>query len=192
MSSPLRASALRAAAGGVLLVAAASVLVFLLPDASGKRSRQARAAREAAEERDRQAQELAALQDLSDRIKVARSRMDTVLAGLPQEGTGTLTWALSRTLHDLAAKHGVRLQAVKYGQPSREGTKGTDLEALDVEFTVVGLYPALKPFMLDLESSPLPFGLGSAKLEETPEGARLIVGLRAFRRTGKTVSEEEA
>lgn len=192
MSSPLRASAIRATVGGLLALAAAAVLVFLLPDASGKRSRQARAAREAAQERDRQAQELAALQELSDRIKEARSRMETVLSGLPQEGTGTLTWALSRTLHDLAAKHGVRLQTVKYGQPSREGTKGTDLEALDVEFAVVGLYPSLKPFMLDLEASPLPFGLNAAKLEETPEGARLTVGLRAFRRTGKVVSGEEA
>jgi len=192
MSSPLRSSALRASAGGILLLAAAAILLFLLPDASGKRSRQERAARQAAEERDHQARELAALQQLSDRIREARTRMDTVLAGLPQEGTGTLTWALSRTLHDLAAKHGVRLQAVKYGQPSREGTKGTDLEALDVEFAVVGLYPSLKPFMLDLEASPLPFGLNSAKLEETPEGARLTVGLRAFRRTGKILAEEAA
>lgn len=192
MSSPLRISALRAIIGGVLIASSAAILLFLLPDASGKRNRQERAAREAAEERDRQARELDALQDLSTRIKEARARMDTVLAGLPQEGSGTLTWALSRTLHDLAAKHGVRLQAVKYGQPSREGTKGTDLEALDVEFAVVGLYPSLKPFMLDLEASPLPFGLSSAKLEETPEGARLTVSLRAFRRTGKALAEEEA
>lgn len=190
MSSPLRSSVLRAAAGGAMILGATIILVFLLPSASDKRNRQARAARQAAEERDRQARELEALQTLSERLREARSRMETALAGLPSEGGGSLTWDLSRTLHDLAALHGIRLQNVKYGQASREGTKGTDLEALDVEFVALGLYPALKPFMLDLEKSPIPFGLSTAKLEETPEGARLTVSLRLFRRTGKVIAEE--
>lgn len=190
MSSPLRTSALRAIVGAALMVAAAAIFLFVLPSASEQRNRQAQAARRAAEERDRQASELKALQTLADQLREARSRMETALASLPQEGSGTLTWELSRTLHDLAALHGVRLQNVKYGQASREGTKGTDLEALDVEFVALGLYPALKPFMLDLEKSPLPFGLSTAKLEETPEGARLTVSLRAFRRTGRVTTEE--
>lgn len=177
----LRTSTLRAAGGAILLLAGIAVFAFLLPDASEKRDRQARAQQLAAEERDRQAKELVALQSLSDRLRLGRARMDDVLKGLPTEGAGALTWTLSRTVHDLAATHGVRIQNVKYGQPTREGIKGTDLEALDVEFTAIGLYQSLKPFMLAMEGSGLPFGLAHAKLEESPEGGRLTIALRAFR-----------
>jgi hypothetical protein len=89
---------------------------------------------------------------------------------------------MSRTLHSLALKHGVRLQSVKYGLPNRENAKGTDLESIDVEFTVLGVYSSIKPFMLALEGAGQGFAVGGARLEESPEGARLNVTLRAFRR----------
>jgi hypothetical protein len=107
---------------------------------------------------------------------------------MPDRSAGRLQWELSRRLFDLAQKYGVRLQSLKYGTPTREGVKGTDLEILDVEFTASGIYQNLKPFMLGLEDireNPLPFAIAGAKLEESPEGARLSVTLRAFRRSAK-------
>lgn len=106
----------------------------------------------------------------------------------PPPGVGELQWLLSRKLYDLAQKHGVRIISVKYGLPNRESTKGTDLEALDVEFASLGVFSSLKPFMLALEGSDLPFAVVTAKLEESPEGARLSAVLRAFRKSSTPAS----
>jgi len=92
-----------------------------------------------------------------------------------------LTWEVSQELFTLAARHGLRLVAVKYGGPAREGTRGLPLETVDVDFTVIGLYERMKAFMLGLERGRLPFAVVSAKLDEHPEGAQLAVTLRAFR-----------
>ena len=105
---------------------------------------------------------------------------------------GELQWNLSKTLHELARKHGLRLLTVKYGLPSREGTRGSDLEAVDVEFVTVGVYANHKAFMLELEGSGLPFAVRDGRLEESPEGARLDIILRAFRKAGGPEREEEA
>mgnify|MGYP001579606928 CR=1 FL=1 len=100
-----------------------------------------------------------------------------------------MQWMLSQRLYFLAQKHGVRLVSVKYGLPNREGAKGTDLEAMDVEFNATGVFGVLKPFMLALENSELPFAVSSVRLEESPDGGRLTVTLRAFRR-GEAIKDE--
>jgi len=184
MNRSLRASSVRFIGGLVLLSAALGVALFMLPDASQKRVQQEKAFREAHTQLKAQEAELEKLKARAENIQVSRERMEEVLSRMPQENEGQLKWKLSRTLYDLAAKHGIRVQAVKYGAPSREGAKGTDLEAIDVEFVASGVYQSLKAFMLAFEDSHLPFGLASGKLEESPEGARLTVSVRAFRRTG--------
>ena len=79
---------------------------------------------------------------------------------------------------------------VKYGLPSKEGARGSDLEAVEVEFVALGLYADHKSFMLELEGSGLPFAVRDGRLEESPEGARLNIILRAFRKTGTPDREE--
>jgi len=184
MNRSLRASTIRLAGGLVLFAAAIAVALFMLPDASQKRVQQQKAFRDAKAQLEAQEVELGKLKARAENIRVSRERMEEVLAGMPQENEGQLKWKLSRALYGLSSKHGIRIQAVKYGAPTREGAKGTDLEALDVEFVASGIYQNLKAFMHSLETSNLPFGLASGKLEETPEGARLTITLRAFRRTG--------
>ena len=192
MSASLRASRIRLAVGGLGLVLGLAVAIFLLPDASQQLSQKRRARQEAEQARNRQAQQLADLQQLSDRIRRGRETLANLEAHLPKGSTGELQWDLSKTLHALADKHGLRLQSVKYGQASREGTKGSGLESIEVEFVAVGLYANHKAFMLDLEGSGLPFAVRDGRLEESPEGARLDIVLRAFRKAGAPEREEES
>lgn len=182
MSLVPRSSLIRASIGGVLLVAALGIALLVLPDASDQARQKRKAAQEAQLALDRQVKTLGELQDLADRLRHSRERLDNLLGQLPQEGTGSLNWRLSQRLDKLAKENGIRLQTVKYGTPSREGSKGTELEAMEVEFIALGVYASLKPFMLALEGSDLPFAVASARLEESPEGGRLTVTLRAFRR----------
>lgn len=192
MSSPLRASRLRLALGALGLILGLGVAVFLLPDASQQLTQQLKAKREAELNRNQQIQHLQDLQQLAERIRRGRETLENLEARLPKGSAGELQWDLSKTLHDLAKKHGLRLQAVKYGLPSREGTRGSDLEAVDVEFVAVGVYASQKAFMLELEGSGLPFAVRDGRLEESPEGARLDIVLRAFRKAGGPEREEEA
>lgn len=190
--SSLRTSTLRAAAGGTLLLAALGVAIFVLPDAERDLRDRNKARIDAKAARDNQMLILAERQAEVDTFLDGRKHLEKLEKGMPAGNVGDLQWAVSKALHDLARDNGVRLQTVKYGLPSREGAKGTDLESLDVEFTVLGIYPAVKPFMLALEGSGLPFAVGSARLEESPEGARLSVSLRAFRHSGTTSKSESA
>lgn len=190
MSSPLRASRLRLALGILGTVSGLGVAFFLLPDASQQLSQQLKAKREAELTRSQQLQQLQELQQLADRLRRGRETLADLEARLPRGSAGELQWSLSKTLHALAKKHGLRLQTVKYGLPSREGAKGTDLEAVDVEFVALGLYANHKAFMLDLEGSGLPFAVRDGRLEESPEGARLNIVLRAFRKAGGPEREE--
>ncbi|HEY3270687.1 MAG TPA: hypothetical protein VGJ89_05675 [Geothrix sp.] len=192
MSSPLGASRLRLALGALGLALGLGVAVFLLPDASQQLAQKLKAKREAELNRNQQVQQLQDLQQLADRIRRGRDTLENLEARLPRGSAGELQWSLSKTLHELAKKHGLRLQTVKYGLPSREGTRGSDLEAVDVEFVAVGVYANHKAFMLELEGSGLPFAVRDGRLEESPEGARLDIVLRAFRKAGGPDREEEA
>ncbi len=192
LSRTLNASRGRLIAGASLLVLAILVAVFLLPDASTTLEQKLRAKSAAESARDKQAQRLADLQHLSDRIQRGQQTLSDLEARLPKGSTGELQWQLSGVLHDLSTKNGVQLQTVKYGQPSKEESKGTGLETIQVEFTVSGLYPSIKTFMRDLEGSGLPFAVEDARLEESPEGARLTGMLRAFRKTTQTDSGDGA
>jgi Tfp pilus assembly protein PilO len=192
MSASLRASRIRLAAGGLGLALGLAVTVFVLPDASQQLTQKRRAKREAEQARNKQAQQLADLQQLSERIRRGRETLASLEAHLPKGSTGELQWDLSKTLHKLADKNGLRLQTVKYGQASREGTKGSGLESIEVEFVAVGLYANHKAFMLDLEGSGLPFAVRDGRLEESPEGARLDIVLRAFRKAGTQEREDES
>lgn len=182
LSRTLKASQGRLIAGGVLMVLAIGVALFLLPDASTTLDQKLRAKTAAEMARDRQKERLGELQHLADRIQRGQQALADLEARLPQGSAGELQWQLSGVLHDLSTKAGVQLQSVKYGQPSKEESKGTGLEAMQVEFTVSGLYPSIKTFMRDLEGSGLPFAVEDARLEESPEGARLTGTLRAFRK----------
>jgi len=192
MSSPLGASRLRLALGALGLALGLGVAFFLLPDASQQLAQKLKAKREAELNRNQQVQQLQDLQQLADRIRRGRDTLENLEARLPRGSAGELQWSLSKTLHELAKKHGLRLQTVKYGLPSREGTRGSDLEAVDVEFVAVGVYANHKAFMLELEGSGLPFAVRDGRLEESPEGARLDIVLRAFRKAGGPEREEEA
>ncbi|HCZ32457.1 MAG TPA: hypothetical protein DHV93_02700 [Holophagaceae bacterium] len=192
MSSPLRASRLRLALGALGLALGLGVALFLLPDASQQLAQKRKAKREAELNRNQQVQQLQELQQLADRLRRGQETLENLEARLPRGSAGELQWNLSKTLHELAKKHGLRLQNVKYGLPSREGARGSDLEAVDVQFVALGIYASHKAFMLELESSGLPFAVRDGRLEESPEGARLDIVLRAFRKAGAPDREEEA
>lgn len=191
MSASLRASRLRFLLGSAGLAVGLGIGVFLLPDASQRLNRQLSAKHEAELARQRQVQSLSDLRQLSDRIQRGEKTLADLESRLPKGSTGELQWQLSKTLHDLADKHGLRLQSVKYGQPNREGSKDSGLESIEVEFVAVGIYANHKAFMLDLEGSGLPFAVRDGRLEESPEGARLDIVLRAFRRAGTSDQEDE-
>ena len=190
MISALRTSRLRLGLGALGLVLGLGVAFFLLPDASQQLSQQLRARREAELSRNQQVQQLQELQQLDDRIRRGRTTLAELETKLPRGSAGDLQWNLSKTLHALSQKHGLRLQSVKYGLPSREGARGTDLEAVEVEFVALGVYASHKAFMHDLEGSGLPFAVRDGRLEESPEGARLNIVLRAFRKAGTGEREE--
>jgi hypothetical protein len=183
MISSLRTSTIRLIVGGSLAVLGLAVFIFVLPDASQRRSQRQKAATDAKVTLERQQRDLEAAQAEAERIRVNREALDELMKTMPAESVGKLAWKLSKTLFDLTTKHTVRLVSVKYGAPAHEGTKGMQLESVDVEFTATGVYMNLKSFMLSLEGSKLPFAVVSAKLDESPEGAHLSVVLRAFRRT---------
>lgn len=190
MTSPLRASRLRLALGILGMVSGLGVAFFLLPDASQQLSQKLKAKREAELSRNQQVQRLQELQQLDTRIRRGLETLADLEARLPRGSAGELQWSLSKTLHELTQKHGLRLQSVKYGLPSREGSRGTDLESVEVEFVALGVYANLKAFMLDLEGSGMPFAVRDGRMEETPEGARLNLVLRAFRKAGGPEREE--
>lgn len=193
MSSLVRPSTIRLATGLVALVLGLAIALVVLPDASRRLVQEQRAKATAQAGLTQRLADLKEFQDLARQIQEGRERLETLEKNMPKGTIGQMQWTLSRTLYDLAQKHGVRLQSVKYGLPNREGAKGTNLEAMDVEFNAAGLYQALKPFMLALEGSDLPFAVSSVRLEESPDGARLTVTLRAFRKGGaKEDAKEEA
>lgn len=188
MKNALRASRLRLSAGAGLLGLAALVLLFVLPNAAQQRNREWAASDNARKALTLQHGKLTLLEAEDHRLTQSRQRLKALLAAMPDQGAGTLQWQLSQRLYDLARKSGVRLEALKYGAPTREGTKGTELEVLDVAFTATGVYQNLKPFMLGLEDtrqSQLPFAVVDVKLEEGAAGARLSATLRSFRRAGR-------
>ena len=186
MKSPLRASVLRLSIGGLLLVIAIGIAIFVLPDAERQRLEGDKASAEAEKMLASQKQGLADFQKKDDRITNSRKTLDELFGHMSAESVGVLQWNLSARLYALASKNSIRLQSVKYGATSRESSKGTDLEMLDVEFSATGVYQNMKQFMLDLEDtreSKLPFAIQNARLEESPDGARISVTLRAFRRS---------
>lgn len=190
MTSPLRLSRIRVALGVLGLVASLAVAIFLLPDASQQLAQKLKAKQEAQVSRNLQVARLQELQQLADRLRRGKETLTDLESRLPQGSAGELQWSLSKTLHQLAQKHGLRLQSVKYGLPSREGARGTNLEAVEVEFVALGVYASHKAFMLDLEGSGLPFAVRDGRLEESPEGARLTIVLRAFRKANGPEREE--
>ena len=181
MISSLRTSTIRLIAGAVLATIGLGIFILVLPDASQKLQQRQKAAAQAKETLVKSQQDLEAAQAESLRIRVNREALEDLMKNMPAETVAKLTWKLSRALFDLSAKHSVRLVSVKYGGPAKEGTKGMLLESVDVEFTTIGIYANLKSFMLALEGSKLPFAVVSAKMDESPEGAHLIIVLRAFR-----------
>lgn len=190
MTSPLRASRLRLVLGLLGTTLGVAVALFLLPDASQQLSQQLKARRDAEQGRNQQVERLKELQGLADRLRRGQQTLAGLEARLPRGSAGELQWSLSKTLHQLARKHNLRLVTVKYGLPSKEGARGSDLEAVEVEFVALGLYADHKNFMLELEGSGLPFAVRDGRLEESPEGARLNIILRAFRKTGTPDREE--
>lgn len=194
MTATLRASAIRAWVGAGLAVAGGLTALFVLPDASQELARRRDASNRASRDLQTRKEALKDLGLLAQRLAASEQKLVDLERRMPQKTAGQLQWELSRTLHDLANDSGVRLLSVKYNPPSRDAAKGTDLESVDVEFNALGVYGSLKSFMLSLEGSGLPFAVGAVKLDESPEGARLSVVLRAFRKAGpvKAGRAEEA
>ncbi len=184
MSASLRTSAIRAWIGLGLAAAAGLLALFVLPDASQELARRREASNRASRDLQQRKDALKDLNALTLRLTASEQKLVDLEKKMPQKSAGQLQWDLSRTLHDLSLEHGVRLLSVKYNPPNRDAAKGTDLESIDVEFNSLGVYQSLKSFMLALEGSGLPFAVGAVKLDESPEGARLSVVLRAFRKAG--------
>jgi len=178
---------------GISLAAlAALVAIFLLPDASGRAAKERKSALEAQAALERQLLELSEYQNVLDRIHAGRQRIAELEAHMPRGSVGDLQFSLRNTLFKLADDSNVRVPNIKYSVPNKDGSNNTGIETLDVEFTVVGVYQNLKAFMLALEGSDQPFGASTVKLDESPEGGRLSVVLRAFRQTngsGQTFAE---
>jgi hypothetical protein len=191
MTTTLRASKIRLIIGATLALAGLVIAVFVLPDASQKQLQTKKALAEADTVSQRQKQDLKQAQAEAERIQAGRRSLDALMQNMPVESVGKLHWKLSQTLFDLSKKHDVRLIAVKYGPPAREGSKDSLLESVDVEFNASGIYQNLKSFMLALEGSKLPFAVVGAKMEETAEGAHLTITLRAFRQAQGTPAEAQ-
>lgn len=191
-SSSMKSSASRLWLGIGLTALAVLVAIFLLPDASGKAAKERRSAQEAQVALERQLHELSEYQNMLDRIHEGRQRIAELEEHMPKGSVGNLQFSLRNTLFKLASESNVRIPNIKYSVPNKDGSKNTGIETLDVEFTAVGVYQNLKAFMLALESSDQPFGASTVKLDESPEGGRLSVVLRAFRQTdgsGQTFEE---
>lgn len=182
MSRHIRTSAIRAAVGGGLVLIAILAAAFVLPDASRELDAKRRSSTAAKQALAAQMGRLAMLQEDVDLVHAGQKVLANLEAGMPKGTIGELQWKVNQVLHDLARKEGVRILSVRYGAPSKEGSKSADIENVDVEFQAVGIYQSLKKFMHALEGSGLPFGVSSARLEESAEGARQTVTLRAFRR----------
>jgi hypothetical protein len=179
----LKTSAHRLWLGSGLCALAALIAIFLLPNASSRASKERKSALEAQAILDRQLKELSGHQDMLDRINVGRQRISELEGHMPKGNVGDLQFSLRTTLFKLASESNVRLPNIKYGVPNKDASKNTSIETLDVEFTAIGMYRNLKAFMHALEGSDQPFGASTVKLDESPEGGRLSVTLRAFRHT---------
>lgn len=190
MTTSLRSSAVRAWVGLGLAVGALLVIAFVLPDAAQDLARKKEASLRAGRDLQSQKEALKGLNDLAQRISTSEQKLTDLETKMPQKSVGQLQWELSKTLHDLSLESGIRLLSVKYNPPNRDVAKGTELESVDVEFNVLGVYQSLKAFMHALEGSGLPFAVGAVKLDESPEGARLSVVLRAFRKAGPAKSSD--
>ncbi len=187
MSTSLRQSRFRALGGAVALLVGLAILTFVLPDASDSVAKKRRARDQAKALKTQQDERLKSLQEDAGKLDRGQATLVALEARLPRGSAGDLQWKLSRSLHDLAAKDNVRLSTIKYSPPAKEG----DLDAVEVEFTAVGIYAPLRSYLRSLEGSGLPFAVRDARLEESPEGARLTVVLRAFKpREGAKVEEE--
>jgi hypothetical protein len=180
--------------GSGLCAAAAIIAISLLPSASGKAAKERKSALEAQAILDRQLKELSGHQETLDRINAGRERITELEGHMPKGNVGDLQFSLRNTLFKLAGESSVRLPNIKYGVPNKDGSKNTGIETLDVEFTAIGVYKNLKAFMHALEGSGQPFGASTVKLDESPEGGRLSVTLRAFRHTSasdRSIAAEE-
>ena len=194
MNTNMRSSTHRLWLGIGLGVLAILVAFFLLPDASGRAAKERRSAQDAQASLERQLSELSEYQNMIDRIHAGRQRIAELEEHMPKGNIGDLQFSLRNTLFKIASESGVRLPSIKYGAPNRDGSRNTGIETIDVEFIVIGIYQNLKTFMLALEGSGQPFGATSVRLDESPDGGRLTVVLRAFRQTSDTpsLSVEEA
>jgi len=179
----MKISAHRLCLGSALCALAALIAIFLLPNASGRTAKERKSAQEAQAALERQLGELSRHQDTLGQIHAGRQRIAELEEHMPKGDVGDLQYSLRNTLFKLAGESGVRLPNIKYGVPNKDGSKTTGIESLDVEFTAIGVYKNLKTFMHALEGSGQPFGTSTVKLDESPEGGRLSVTLRAFRHT---------
>ena len=109
MRSPLRMSRVRLAVGALGVVSGLGVAFFVLPDASQQLAQKLRAKREAELGRNQQIQQLQDLRQLSDRIRRGQTTLAELESRLPRGSAGELQWNLSKTLHSLTQKHGLRL-----------------------------------------------------------------------------------
>ncbi|MCL1892842.1 MAG: hypothetical protein FWG02_01225 [Holophagaceae bacterium] len=181
MNANMRSSSHRLWLGIGLAVLSVLIAFFLLPDASGRATKERKSAQDAQANLERQLLELSDYQDILDRLQAGRNRIADLERHMPKGNIDDLQHSLRLTLYKIANESGIKLPNIKYGLPNKDGSKNTGIESIDVEFTALGVYQNLKVFMLALEGSGQPFGVSSVKLDESPEGGRLSVTLRAFR-----------
>jgi hypothetical protein len=191
MNVSMKSSAHRLWLGAGLAALATAVAIFLLPDASGRAAKERKSAQDAKASLQRQLSELSGHKDMLERIHAGQQRIADLEKHMPKGDVGALQASLRKTLHELSRKSGVRLTNIKFSLPNKDGTRNTGIESLDVEFVVIGVYQNLKVFMHAIESSGQPFGASNVKLDESPEGGRLTVVLRAFRPSSGNQAEQQ-
>ncbi|MFM8234114.1 MAG: hypothetical protein ACKN9J_03380 [Holophagaceae bacterium] len=119
---------------------------------------------------------------LSEKIHQGQDTLGRIQRLLPNQPSSQLHLALSGELHKLSKMHNVRLQNIKYSRSTKDVSKNLELESIESEFVVTGIYNDLRVFMRSLETAGLPYAVREARLEESSEGLRLTVNLRAFKK----------
>jgi len=190
VNANMRSSTHRLWLGAGLAALAVIVAIFVLPNASGRAAKERKSAKDAKASLERQLKELSGYRDMLEQIHVGQQRIADLEKHMPKGDVGILQASLRKTLHELSRKSGVRLTNIKFNQPSKDSSRNTGIESLDVEFNVIGVYQNLKVFMHAIESSGQPFGASNVKLDESPEGGRLTVVLRAFRQSSGGQAEQ--
>ncbi len=159
------------------------LLIFMIiPKISKTLEKERKVQLESASEFTKKTNQLNELVNLSDKIRQGQESLIRVQKALPNVLSSQLQLSLSEGLYKLSKKYNIRLESVKYARGAKEGQKNTELESVESEFIATGTYSELRAFMFSFETLGLAYTVRESRLEESSEGLRLTVNLRAFKK----------